>query len=85
MRLFIAIRLSEDMRCEARRIQDVFRHRGVTGNYTKEENLHLTLAFIGEYSDAEHVLDILDALSLTPFDMKLEGIGAFGDLWWVGI
>ena len=85
MRLFIAIQLSEDMKREVCRIQDVFRRKGVTGNYTKEENLHLTLAFIGEYPDAEPILDILDVLSLTPFEIKLEGIGAFGDLWWVGL
>ena len=85
MRLFIAIQLSEDMRREVRRIQDVFRRKGVSGNYTKEENFHLTLAFIGEYPDPEPILEILDALPLTPFEMKLEGIGAFGDLWWVGL
>ena len=85
MRLFIAIQLSEDMKREILRIQEAFRRKGVSGNYTKPENLHLTLAFIGEHPDAEPILDILETLPLTPFEMSLEGIGAFGDLWWAGI
>lgn len=59
--------------------------RGVRGNYTPEENLHLTLAFIGEYPDAEPVLDALSAVSFSPFDLCLEGMGCFGDLWWAGM
>ena len=55
MRLFIAIRLSDDMRRALLAAQDALRKRGVRGNYTKPENLHLTLAFIGEYPDADGV------------------------------
>ena len=82
MRLFVAIPLGEAMRdavCEA---QAAFRRAGVRGNYTKRENLHLTLAFIGEYPDPDRVLDALDSVTFEPFELKLQGIGAFGDLWW---
>ena len=58
---------------------------GIRGNFTTEENMHLTLAFIGEYPDADRVLDVLSTISFTPFDITLEGIGCFGDLWWVGL
>ena len=85
MRFFIAIRLSDDMRRALLAAQDALRKRGVRGNYTKPENLHLTLAFIGEYPDADGVLDVLDAVPLRPFELKLEGVGAFGDLWWIGL
>ena len=53
--------------------------------YTSEENMHLTLAFIGEYPDADLVLDALSTVPFTPFDITLEGIGCFGDLWWAGL
>ena len=59
--------------------------RGIRGNFTSEENMHLTLAFIGEYPDADLVLDALSTVSFTPFDITLEGIGCFGDLWWAGL
>lgn len=59
--------------------------RGVRGNYTSEENLHLTLAFIGEYPNAEAVMDALADVTFTPFELALDGIGRFGDLWWAGL
>ena len=63
MRLFIAINLSSAMKGSLIRMQDALYDRGVRGNYTSEENLHLTLAFIGEYPDAEPVLDALSSVT----------------------
>jgi len=85
MRLFIAIQLSETMRDALCRIQDEYVRRGVHGNFTRRENLHLTLAFIGEYPDPERILEVIDGISWRPFDLRLNGMGAFGDLWWVGL
>ncbi len=85
MRLFVAIRLPEEMKDALVRAQNELYACGVRGNYTAEENLHLTLAFIGEVPDARPVLDALSALSFTPFDLSLEGMGCFGDLWWAGL
>ncbi len=85
MRLFIAIPLGEEMRAAVRAVQDDFRRGGVKGNYTPPENLHLTLAFIGEYPDPDAVLEVLDAVPFRPFELRLDGLGAFGDLWWLGL
>lgn len=85
LRLFIAIPLDGALRAAVQSVQDDFRRCGVRGNYTKAENLHLTLAFIGEHPDADGVLEVLDAVPFAPFELRLEGIGAFGDLWWLGI
>ena len=62
MRLFIAINLSDDMKDALRAAQNTMRRAGVRGNYTPVENMHLTLAFIGEYPDAEPILDALSAV-----------------------
>lgn len=70
MRLFIAIPLAQHLKTAITRTQVVLRTRGVQGNFTPEENLHLTLAFIGEYPDPEPVMD---------------GLGAFHQVWWAGI
>lgn len=59
--------------------------QGVQGNFTREENLHLTLAFIGEYPDSEDVLDVMEQIEFEPFDIRLDGVGSFGSLWWAGI
>ena len=85
MRLFIAVQLSENMRGAICKLQDDLLRRGVRGNYTPKENLHLTLAFIGEYNDPEQVLDIMSSIPFGPFKLSLDGIGCFGDLWWVGL
>lgn len=59
--------------------------QGVRGNFTKPENLHLTLAFIGEYSDPDLVKEIIEGIEFAPFDVALDGMGSFGNLWWAGI
>ena len=85
MRLFIAINLSDAMKDSLINMQNALYNRGVRGNYTSEEKLHLTLAFIGEYPDAETVLDALASVAFRPFALSLEGMGRFGDLWWAGM
>ena len=85
MRLFVAIGLSDAMKDALIDIQDEMYDHGVRGNYTKEENLHLTLAFIGEYADPQAVLDELSRVFFAPFTLTLEGVGRFGDLWWAGM
>jgi len=85
MRLFIAVNLSDSMKAALVNAQNEMVERGVRGNYTPEENLHLTLAFIGEVPDAEPVLEALSAVSFAPFELCLEGMGCFGDLWWAGM
>lgn len=85
MRLFLAIQLSPSMKDALVNAQNALYDRGVRGNYSPEENLHLTLAFIGEYPDAEGVLEALSHVSFSPFPLCLEGMGCFGDLWWAGM
>ena len=82
MRLFIAIPLGDAMRKSLTAMQADLRAQRVRGNFTPPENLHLTLAFIGEYPDPDGVLEILPPLQ--PFELRLNGFGAFGDLWWAG-
>lgn len=84
MRLFIAICLSPQIREELIRTQNVMFDHGVRGNYTPEENMHLTLAFIGDYPEPQAVMDALSGVEFAPFDLALDGIGSFGDLWWAG-
>lgn len=83
MRLFVAIRLSDKVVDALVRAQNDMYDRGVRGSFTPPENMHLTLAFIGEYPDVEPALEALPAFE--PFPLTLEGLGCFGDLWWAGL
>ena len=85
MRLFVAINLCEEMKDALADAQNAMFDRSVRGNYTPEENMHLTLAFIGDYPNAEPVMAALRDVHFTPFTLSLEGIGCFGDLWWAGL
>ena len=85
MRLFIAIQLNDSWKSSLQRFQEELMKRGVRGNFTPPDNLHLTLAFIGEYPDPEYVLETMSSVLFTPFSLTLDGFGSFGDLWWVGL
>ena len=85
MRLFIAINFDEKLKSALTEVQNKMKLQGVRGNFTRPENLHLTLAFIGEYSDPDLVKEIVERIELAPFDVALDGMGSFGNLWWAGI
>ena len=85
MRLFIAIKLDDEMIDALGALQSDLQFCGMQGRYTREENMHLTLAFIGEYPDPQSVLDALENVRVRPFEICLDGAGHFDDLWWAGI
>ena len=85
MRLFIALQLNDDIRNGLSSVQEHLKNHSIRGNYTKIENLHLTLAFIGEYSDPAFVLEVMRSVPFTPFQIRIEGFGSFGELYWCGI
>ena len=85
MRLFIAIRLEDGLKDAVRSLQNELRRRGVEGNFTRPENLHLTLAFIGEYGDPDRVTEAMEQLRAEPIRLSAGGFGSFGELWWLGV
>ncbi len=85
MRLFIAIQFDDEILDALTGFQSELREQGVKGNFTSDENLHLTLAFIGDCNDPDAVLDAMEASNFRPFDISLDGVGHFGDLFWMGL
>lgn len=85
MRLFISINLDDEMCDAVLAVRREMERRGVRGNFTSRENLHLTLAFIGEYPDPDAVADVMESVPFTPCRLTLDGIGSFGELWWLGV
>lgn len=85
MRLFVAVNFSDEMKhCLIKAVEEL-RKQCSYGNYTREENLHLTLAFIGETTRVSDVIRVIDGLDVRGFDMTLSGFGNFGKLYWAGI
>ena len=85
MRLFIAIQFSNSIITSLKQIQSSLKKCGLKGRYSSEENLHLTLAFIGEYDDPDKVLDVMSGVDFEEFPLSISGVGNFGDLYWVGV
>ncbi len=85
MRLFIAINFNEKILNALTGFQKGLKDRGVKGNFSKSENLHITLAFIGEYDDPDRILEVMEQVTFAPFDINLEGVGCFGDIFWAGL
>ena len=80
-RLFIAICFDDDMQDALAEIQDDLMRCGVKGSYTSRENLHMTLAFIGEYDDPERVVEVMKSVPLRSFSIRLSGYRPFRDMF----
>ncbi len=85
MRLFIAICFDENMLDSLVEIQDDLVRCGVKGNYTPRENLHMTLAFIGEYDDPEQIEEVMRNVPLRSFSVKLSGYQPFKDMFFANL
>ena len=85
MRLFVAILFPKNIREELSDSMRRLRAQGVRGNFSRDENLHLTLAFLGETEDLEGACRAVDSVESAPFRLSFTGSGAFGDLLWAGI
>lgn len=66
------------------------RGRAVLGNTTKKENLHLTLAFIGEVPNSTYkkICAVMDVMRSEAFELTFDRFGRFsqqdGALYWIG-
>lgn len=85
MRLFVAIQLSDEMKKTIMGTLHDLKQKGVKGNYVPAQNLHLTLAFIGETDDPGMVKEALKKVSFKPFKLTLSELGSFGNLLWAGM
>ena len=85
MRLFIAINLTSGMKRALLSGADSLRAQVRGGSFTPAENMHLTLAFIGESERAHELARIVEKTAPPPFELALGEPGRFGDLWWAGL
>lgn len=90
MRVFIAIDLPEDLR---KKLVSYYSRLGryVRGKFVEEENLHITLKFLGEQQPniVEKVKKLLAEIRFERFTIKVKNLGAFPSLEnprviWVG-
>ena len=89
MRLFVAINFNSETRSRLLTLRDELRGKSQRGNFTESENLHLTLAFIGEISPnkVDKIKAIIDTINFEPFTATIDRLGTYsrGTLWWAGM
>jgi 2'-5' RNA ligase len=91
MRLFIGINFSEATSGLLAGYRDDLRAKSKSGSFTLTENIHLTLVFLGECSQAQKrlALSAMDEVNFKPFDTEIDRLGRFrrgdGDIWWAGL
>ena len=84
MRLFIALAATPEFRDALAELQERLKAAGVEGRYLIPSNLHLTLAFIGEWQeDISQILPIVEK----PFTITLSHLGVFtgAKVLWAGV
>jgi len=90
MRLFIAVNFFECVIDKILKIQEQLRIQCLKGNFSRKENFHLTLVFLGETPE-ERVKDIcriINEIKTDPFEIVFSRTGCFThsrkELWWIG-
>jgi 2'-5' RNA ligase len=95
MRMFYAIKFENHIKEElAKNLAEIKKHT-LRGNFTKKENFHITLVFVGE-TEAGKIKDLIKAsdntaVKLNPFPVKItiDGLGTFArpgdELLWAGV
>ncbi len=86
MRLFIAISLNDEIRNTLVKTQEYLSCHGIKGSISPQENLHMTLTFIGEHPDPDQVLEVMEKVEFSSFPIVLNDIGLFNNnVLWAGV
>jgi 2'-5' RNA ligase len=91
MRLFIAVNFDEELTGRIVEVQEKLRTAAVRGNFSRRDNLHLTLVFLGETGAGlvPAIRDIIAALSSPgPLTLNFNRAACFRhsgkELWYIG-
>jgi len=77
MRLFIAINFTSEFKETLINIINQVKPQVKKARYTLQENLHLTLVFIGESKDTATITQLMDEVQFDPFSLSLSDVGSF--------
>jgi 2'-5' RNA ligase len=94
VRLFIAVNCDDETKAKLLAIRDCIKAQSVKGNFSRPENLHLTLAFLGETPQEQipAISQIITKTATQPpvvsFALNFTHTGYFKhsnkELWWIG-
>ena len=91
MRIFYAVTFTDETKDALVSYRDLIANNSIKGRFTERGNFHLTIEFIGQVSagDLEEHMNVLEALTITPFDLTASFIGSFKkrdrEIVWMGL
>jgi len=94
MRTFIAIEIPSEIKSALAALQDELRRAGADVSWTKPENIHLTLKFLGEVDERRigevEIVCVRAAAEFQPFTLSLNDTGVFPNarqprILWAGL
>lgn len=90
LRLFLAINFEERIKASVAEVTERLKAQAVKGTFTKKQNLHLTLVFLGVISQKRFPLirEAMDEVNVESFSLAMQDFGKFktggGDIYWLG-
>ena len=91
MRLFIAINFPDTVKSAIAKVRNDLQASALHGNFSFDENLHLTLVFLGECNtrQLQNIMSVMDDTRFAELTLTIERSGYFkrdsGNTWWVGL
>jgi 2'-5' RNA ligase len=79
MRLFIAINFPCEIKAAIAKLRDDLKESALYGNFTRDENLHLTLVFLGECNmeQTDAIKSVMSKTIFPEFTLRLDKAGCF--------
>ncbi len=79
MRLFIAIEFNNEIKNKLLESSNIIKHNSYSGNFSRIENFHITLAFLGEVEsdNIEGIKNIMDEVNTKPFKLSINNFDCF--------
>ena len=91
MRLFIAINFPGEIKASIAKIRDSIKSSALRGNFSLDENIHLTLVFLGECNGRQFVAikKVMEDAVFAGLTLMPDKVGYFkrdnGNTWWIGL
>jgi len=91
MRLFIAINFPDEIKTIIAKVRDSIKDNAIRGSFSFDENLHLTLVFLGEcdFRQTEIIKSVMNETKFSNFTLTTDKVGFFkrdgGDIWWISL
>lgn len=89
MKLLISINFDEETKLKLYSHMKNLTDNCERGYYTKKDNIHLSLVYVGETTNIGAVVETIDAIDAEQFRISLADSGKFrrsgGEIYWIGV